>query len=107
MVRGPMRVVLWILGTVGMLWLILGLISLPAMGSMMGGSGEMGGGMMGGGTGGEQMMGGDGMMSAGAMTMMGAMLLQLVGMLGLVGIFVYLVVDSVRGRPSSRLNGEP
>lgn len=105
MVTGPMRVVLWILGTVGILWLILWLVALPAMGGMTGGSGQMGGGMMGGETMGG--MGGDGMMAGGALAMTGAMYLQFTGMLGLAGIFVYLVVDSVRGRPGSRPNREP
>ena len=36
------------------------------------------------------------------MGMMGMMAAQFVGMLGLVGIFVYLVVDSLRSRPSPR-----
>lgn len=95
MVKGPLRVVMWILGTVGMLWLILWLVSLPAMADMMDGSGMMGGGMN-----------GDGMMAGGMMTMMGAMLLQFAGMLGLAGIFIYLVVDSVRDGSAKHRSGQ-
>lgn len=94
MVRGPLRVVLWILGAVGMLWLILWLIALPGMVDMMSEGGMMGGGMADGGMMDGRMMGG------GMMAMMGGVLLQLVGMLGLAGIFVYLVIDSLRGRSS-------
>lgn len=100
MVTGPMRVVLWILGTLGMLWLILWLVSLLTMGGMMGAGGPMGGGMNGGG------MGADEMMNGRAMTMMGAMVLQVAGMLGLAGIFVHLVADSVPSHPNGRRGGE-
>lgn len=89
MVTGPLRVIFWILGSIGALWLIVGLTSLPYMGRMMGDDGSMDGGMM----------GGEGML--GMMSMMGTMALQLIGMLGLVGIFVYLVIDTVRGRRSA------
>lgn len=89
MVTGPLRVILWILGSIGALWLFVGLTSLPYMGRMMGYDGSMDGGMM----------GGEGML--GIMSMMGTMALQLIGMLGLVGIFVYLVIDTVRGRRSA------
>ena len=68
-------------------WLILGIMMLPAMGRMMG---DGMGGMMQGGA-------GQGMMCCGG-AMMGAMALQVIGMLGLVGVFVYLIIDSVRGR---------
>lgn len=95
MVTGPMRVVLWVLGTLGILWLILWLVALPGMADMMGGSGMMGGGMN-----------REGMMGGGMMAMMGAMFLQFAGMLGLAGIFVYLVTDSVRGRSAKRRSGE-
>lgn len=97
MVSGPLRVVLWILGGVGMLWLILWLIALPGMVDMMSEGGIMGGGVGGPGAGGPMggWMGGTGMVA-----MAGGALLQFVGMLGLAGIFVYLVVDSLRGRPS-------
>lgn len=81
-----------------MLWLLLGLFLLPGMGRMMGEGSMMSGGMMNGG-----MMNG-GMMQGGMMgmgTMMILMLVQLIAMLGLVGIFIYLVVDSLRGRSSS------
>lgn len=96
MVRGPLRIVLWILGAVGMLWLILWLIALPGMGGMMGEGGMMGAGMMDRGRMDGGMMGG-GMM----VVMVGGMALQLVGMLGLAGIFVYLVIDGLRGRSSA------
>lgn len=92
MVTGPLRVILWILGSIGALWLIVGLTSLPYMGRMMGDDASTDG-MDGG------MMGGEGML--GMMSMMGTMALQLIGMLGLVGIFVYLVIDTVRARRSA------
>lgn len=87
MVKGPLRTVLWMLGGLGMIWLVLWLLGLSAMGGMMGEDGMMGGGMPGG-----------GMMDGGMTAMMGAMLVQTFGMLGLAGIFVYLVVDTLRGR---------
>jgi uncharacterized membrane protein len=86
MVRGTLRTILWVLGSLATLWLLLGLAMLPAMGRMMSGemmqSGRVDGGMMGGG-----MMG-----------MMGMMIAQFLAMLGLVGIFVYLLLDSLRAR---------
>jgi uncharacterized membrane protein len=82
MVNGSLRTVLWVLGGVAVVWLVLALAMLPAMGRMMGEGGMMRGGMMGGG-----MMG-----------MMGMMAAQFIAMLGLVGIFIYLVVDSIRDR---------
>lgn len=87
MVKGPLRVVLWVLGALGIVWVILWVLALPAMGGMMGENGMMGGGM-----------GGGAMMDGGMMAMMGAMVVQTLGMLGLAGIFVYLVVDTLRGR---------
>jgi len=92
MVTGPLRVILWILGSIGVLWLIVGLGSLAYMGRMMGDDSPMNG-MDG------SMMGGEGML--GMMSMMGTMVFQLIGMLGLVGIFVYLVIDTARRRPSA------
>lgn len=87
-VTGTLRAVLWLLGTLGVLWLLLGIFLLPSMGRMMGGGGMMGSDMM-------PMMGG--MMG----TMMILMLVKMLAMLGLVGIFIYLVVDSLRGRSST------
>lgn len=88
MVTGPLRVVLWVLGSIAVLWLVLGLMSLGGMVGMMGGDcPTMGPGSATGTMGGLQMT-----------SMMGAMGLQVVGMLGLVGIFIYLVVDSLRRR---------
>lgn len=95
MVTGGLRVVLWVLGGLAVLWLILGIVMMPAMGRMMEG-GMMHGGMMGPG----MMQGGgmgEGMMCCGG-GMMGMMAIQTIAMLGLVGIFIYLVVDSVRRR---------
>ena len=89
-VTGTLRAVLWFLGGLGVLWLLLGVFLLPSMGQMMGGGGMTGSDMM-------PMMGG--MMGMG--TMMLLMLVQLIAMLGLVGIFIYLVVDSLRGRSST------
>lgn len=92
MVTGKLRTVLWILGSLGVAWLILGLASLPAMGRMMAGGGMMeDGGMMR-----DGMMNGG--MMGGMMSMMGVMAVQLVAMLGLVGVFVYLVVGVLRNR---------
>ena len=93
MVTGTLRTVLWFLGGLGLLWLLLGLFLLPGMSRMMGEGSMMSGGMMNGG-----MMQG-GMMGMG--TMMILMLVQFIAMLGLVGIFIYLVVDSLRGRSST------
>jgi uncharacterized membrane protein len=90
MVTGTLRAVLWFLGSLGVLWLLLGIFLLPSMGRMMGGGGMMGSDMM-------PMMGG--MMGMG--TMMILMVVQLIAMLGLVGIFIYLVVDSLRRRSST------
>ena len=90
MVRGTLRVVLWVLSSLSVLWLILVLAMLPAMGRMMSG-GTMEGGMMG-----EGMMQG-GMACCGG-GMMGMMAIQGVMLLGLVGIFIYLVVDSLRSK---------
>lgn len=92
MVRGPLRVVLWVLSSFAVLWLILTLAMLPGMGGMMSG-GMMGEGAMEGG-----MMGGGSMMGGGMMGMMGMMAIQGIVLLGLVGIFIYLVVDSLRSK---------
>lgn len=97
MVTGFLRGVLWLLGGIAVVWLILAVAMLPAMGRMMQGGmmhgGMMGQGMMQGGT-------GDGMTCCGGgmMGMMGMMALQTIAMLGLVGVFISLVVDSVRRR---------
>lgn len=89
---GPLRTFLWVLGGLGVAWLVLGLTILPAMGGMMGG-GMRGGGMMGDGATASSM---SSMLGMGRM--MALMLIQLVAMLGLVVLFVYLVVDSIRRR---------
>lgn len=101
MVTGPLRVVLWILGSLGMLWLVLWLVSIAIM------DGAVGGWMAGNGmAGGAGMMNGGGMVMDGAfVSMMGAMFAQFVGMIGLAGIFVYLLVDTARGR-SGRPRGD-
>lgn len=90
MVTGTLRAVLWFLGSLGALWLLLGIFLLPSMGGMMGGGGMME-------SDGMPMMGG--MMGMG--TMMALMVIQLIAMLGLVGIFIYLVVDSFRRRSAT------
>jgi uncharacterized membrane protein len=95
MVTGPLRGVLWILGSLAVIWLVLGLAAIPSMSRMMGAGGMTGGGMMDGG----MMQGG---MMGGMMPMMGMMLAQVVAMLGLVGVFVYLAVDTLRRRRSLR-----
>lgn len=83
MVTGKLRTVLWILGSLATLWLVLGLLSLPAMGGMMQGGGmEMGGMML--------------MMAMGAAA--------LIVLLGMVGVFLYLLVDARRSR---RARGTP
>ena len=97
MVTGTLRAVLWFLGSLGVLWLLLGLFLLPSMGRMMGGGGMMGSDMTGTMQSCPMMQGG--MMGMG--TMMALMVLQLIAMLGLVGIFIYLVVDSLRARSST------
>lgn len=90
----PLRTFLWVLGGLGVTWLVLGLTMLPAMGGMMDG-GMMDGGMMGGEATGSTMTS-----MPGTGRMMALMLIQLLAMLGLVGLFVYLVVDSLRRRDS-------
>ena len=99
MVTGALRLVLWILGSLGVLWLLAGIASLPAMWQMMGEQGLMGGPMMqDGATGGGMMP----MMGGGMMAMMLAMVAQFLAMVGLVGVFIYLVVDSLRHRSAGR-----
>lgn len=101
MVTGTLRVVLWVLGGVAVVWLVLALSMLPAMGRMMGEGGMMHGGAMQGGMMSGGMMDGGMMMGMGSMMgMMGMMATQFIGMLGLVGIFIYLVLDSIRDRPA-------
>lgn len=95
MVTGTLRTVLWVLGGIAVAWLLTCLAMLPAMSHMMG-SGMMEG-MHEGATGGG-MMGDMGMGSM--MTMMAMMAVQFVVMLALAGVFVYLVLDSLRGRRS-------
>lgn len=98
MVTGPMRIVLWILGSLGVLWALLWLFAFASMsmggGGMMGGDGMGGDGMMQNGAGPDMM----GEMSIQAGAMIGGMVAQTLGMLGLIGVFVYLVVDSLRHR---------
>ncbi len=94
MVTGTLRAVLWILGSLSVIWLVLALFALPSLARMMGRSAMMQGGMMEGG----MMGGGMTCCGGGMMGMMGMMALQTVAMLGLVGIFIYLVVDSIRSR---------
>lgn len=95
MVRGPLRIVLWTLSSLAVLWLLLALTMLPAMGRMMSG------GMMGAGMSGEGGMTNGMVCCAGGMpAMMGMMTIQGVMLLGLAGIFIYLVVDSLRSRRS-------
>lgn len=96
MVSGPLRAVLWVLGSLATLWLVLFLAMLPSMGRMMGG-GMMEEGMKGG-----HMMDGGMMAGGGMMGMMSLMAVQSIALLGLVGVFVYLVVDSLRGRRAPR-----
>ena len=88
----PLRTFLWVLGGLGVAWLVLGLTMLPAMGGMMDG-GMIDGGMMGGEAAGSSMNSMSGMGR-----MMALMLIQFLAMLGLVVLFVYLVVDSLRRR---------
>lgn len=90
MVTGTLRAVLWFLGGLGVLWALAGVFLLPSMSRMMRGGGMMGSDTM-------PMMGG--MMGMG--TMMVLMVAQLIAMFGLVGIFIYLLIDSLRGRSSA------
>lgn len=92
MVSGRLRGVLWFLGALAVVWLVSGLAMLPSMSRMMGG-GMMDAGMAEGG-----MM--HGMSMSHMMAMMAMMAAQLLSMLGLLGILVYLVIDSLRRRPS-------
>ena len=82
MVTGTLRTVLWILGGLATLWLVLGLLSLPAMGGMMQGGGGM----------------------AGMMLMMAMGAAAVIVLLGVVGVFFYLMVDARRLR---RARGAP
>ena len=95
MVTGTLRAVLWILGSLAVAWLVLGLAVLPSMAGMMGEGGMMRGGMM------EDGIMGGGMACCGG-GMMGMMALQTIAMLGLVGVFVYLVADALRSRRAHR-----
>lgn len=98
MVTGPLRGVLWVLGGLAAVWLLLGLLSLPLMGRMMGG-GMMSGGMADGGMMDGGMMGpgmGSGMM--GMFPMMLAMGAGVLALLGLVRVFIYFAVDASRRR---------
>lgn len=100
MVKGPLRGVLWLLGGLGVLWIVLVLSTTLGMGGMAG-EGMPGGMGMGGDPGEAGMMGGGSMAGMAMAAMWGVMLAQTVGMLGLAGVFVYLVVDSLRGTGSS------
>lgn len=77
MVTGPLRGLLWVLGSLGVVWLLLGLTMVPAMTGMMA-SQMMRDGMMGGGTGADGMPAMPGMAP-----MMALMVVQLAAMLGL------------------------
>lgn len=103
-----LRLTLWILSSLAVLWTVIALVGFVAMGGMMmGGCGMMGSGMMrdstmmGGMMGDSGLMGGmhqGGMMGGGWMVgMMLATTLTWVVMLGLVGVFVYLIVTARRG----------
>lgn len=94
MVRGTLRVVLWILGGAATLWLRLWTMR---RGGAMSGRG-MGNGRMG-----ERMI-------ASETVAMGMMAAQWLAMLGLIAIFLYLVVDAVRERGrrrDARMDGRP
>lgn len=100
MVSGRLRGVLWFLGALAVVWLVSGLAMLPGMSHMMG-AGMMNGGMMDGGIAEGGMM--RGMSMSHMMAMMAMMAAQLLAMLGLLGILVYLVIDTLRRRPSRSL----
>ena len=72
-----LRLTLWILSSLAVLWTVIAVVGFLAMGGMMGGCGTMGGGWM--------------------VGMMLATTLTWVVMLGLVGVFVYLIVTARRG----------
>ncbi|MGH7510009.1 MAG: hypothetical protein ACREA0_02980 [bacterium] len=83
-----LRITLWILSSLAVLWTIISLVGMLSMVGMMGGSSAMiyrHGGMMGG-------MGG---MMMGAMVHLG---LTWIVMLGLDGVFIYLLVTRARAR---------
>jgi hypothetical protein len=102
-----LRLTLWILSSLAVLWTVITLVGFLAMGGMGGGCAMMSGGMMrdstmmGGMMGNSGMMGGmhqGGMMGGGWMAgMMLHMTLTWLVMLGLVGVFVYLILSARRG----------
>lgn len=81
-----LRLTLWILSSLAVLWTVIALVGFVAMGGMMGDSGMMGGMHQGGMMGGAWMPG-----------MMLHMTLTWLVMLGLVGVFIYLIVTARRG----------
>lgn len=89
MVKGPLRGVLWLLGGLGVLRVVLVLSTTIGMGGMAGGG-------MPGGIG----MGGGSMAGTAMAAMWGVALALTVGMLGPASVFVYLVMDSLRGTGS-------
>ena len=91
------RITLWLLSSLAVLWTIGALVmGVAMMGGMMGGACPMcGTGMDGAG------MGGSGMGGGGMMWMMLTMGLTWLVMLGLDAVFVYLIVTEVRRRRSA------
>jgi hypothetical protein len=96
-----LRLTLWILSSLAVLWTVITLVGFVAMGGMMGGGRMRDSTMMGGMMGDSGMMGGmhqGGMMGGGWMVgMMLHVTLTWLVMLGLVGVFVYLIVTARRG----------
>lgn len=94
MKRG-LRITLWFLSSLAVLWTLIMLTSLVAMGGLMGDGKMMDGRMMDG-----RMMGD--MPMIGMMAMMVAMGLVWVVMLSLDGLFIYLASRSLRERRRDR-----
>jgi hypothetical protein len=96
-----LRLTLWILSSLAVLWTVITLVGFVAMGGMMSGGRMRDSTMMGGMMGDSGMMGGmhqGGMMGGGWMVgMMLHVTLTWLVMLGLVGVFVYLIVTARRG----------
>ncbi len=98
-----LRIALWILSSLAVLWTLVALAGFFTMGGMMGRCGMMGGRRVGGAMMGGGMMGDSATMGMWMVGMMLHMTLTWVVMLGLVGVFAYLVTSS---RRSGRVPGE-
>lgn len=98
-----LRVALWILSSLAVLWTLIALVGVFSMVGMMGGGSMMGGGMMDD----SSMMGRHGGMMGGTGGMVMGMMVHLaltwIVMLGLDAVFIHLLVAGGR----ARWTGEP